>query len=71
MDEKTTSQVAVQLSTNRKTINMFLSRHPELRPVKRLQPSGDLLWTEEEIQRLIERRDNPSKRGRPRKTKTE
>lgn len=69
MNEKTTAQVADQIGTSRKNLNLYLVRHPELRPAKRLQPSGDLLWTDEEIERLIETRAvKKNKGGRPKKT---
>jgi len=68
MSEKTTAQVADQVGTSRKNLNLYLVRHPELRPAKRLQPSGDLLWTEQDIQRLIETRaTRKHKGGRPKK----
>jgi len=66
MNEKTTAQVASLVGTSRQSLNMFLSRHPDLRPEKRLQPSGDLLWTDEEIDRLKEAKAK-AKGGRPKK----
>jgi hypothetical protein len=66
MNEKTTAQVADMIGTSRTSLNTFLSRHPDLRPAKRLKPSGDLLWTDEEIERLKEAKAK-AKNGRPRK----
>lgn len=66
MDQKTTAQVADMLGTSRTSLNTFLSRHPDLRPTMRLQPSGDLLWTEEEIERLKQAKAS-AKGGRPKK----
>lgn len=55
MLHKTTEQVADELDTTRVNLNVYLFRHPDLKP--RLQlPSGDLMWTEEEIQAVREAR---------------
>ena len=65
MADKTTSQVANELGIGRKTILAYISRHPELVPAKRLSPSKDYLWTDEEIEAF---RNRPfSKSGRPKK----
>lgn len=66
MDQKTTAQVADILGTSRTSLNTFLSRHPGLRPAMRLQPSGDLLWSDDEIERLKEAKAK-AKGGRPKK----
>lgn len=66
MSEKTTSQVADLLGTGRPSLITFLSRHPELRPEKRIEPSGDFLWTDAEIERLKEAKAK-AKGGRPKK----
>lgn len=66
MNEKTSAQVAERMGISRTSLNTFLVRHPELKPALRLQPSGDLLWTEEEIQRLIEAKAK-ARGGRPKK----
>lgn len=66
MSEKSTSQVAGLLGISRPSLITFLSRHPEVRPEKRIQPSGDLLWTDEDIERLKEAKAK-AKGGRPKK----
>lgn len=63
----TTAQVAEMLGTSRQAINVYLQRHPELKPKRQLQPSKNLIWTEDEVQRLIEAKANKSKGGRPKK----
>lgn len=67
MSDITTAQVAERLGTSRQAINVYLQRHPHLRPALQLQPSGNLLWTEDEVQRLIDAKANKSKGGRPKK----
>jgi len=37
---------------DRSALITIVHRHPELRPPEQLQPSGDLLWDEEDIQRV-------------------
>lgn len=66
MSEQTTAQVAETLGTSRQSLIVFLSRHPDLKPEKRLLPSGDLLWSDEEIERLKEAKAK-AKGGRPKK----
>ena len=53
--KKLSSEVAAMVGTTRKNLLTFLSRNPELRPSERL-PNTDFLWSQEEIERLIERR---------------
>ncbi len=64
MGDKTTSQVAHELGLQRKTIIAYISRHPELVPARRLYPSKDFLWTDEEIDAY---RNRPKLKGRPKK----
>lgn len=68
MDELvTTTQVAERLGIARQYLGTILSRHPELRPARRLVPGGNYLWTREEIEKVIQLKANPGKGGRPRK----
>lgn len=53
--KKVSSEVAGQAGISRKTLMVYLHRHEDLKPAERL-PDGDFLWSEEEIQRLITRR---------------
>lgn len=54
-------EVAERLGITRTNLITYLNRHPELRPIERL-PNGDLLWSDEEIARLVAVRAN---RGKP------
>ena len=63
----TTTQVAERLGMHRNSVTKMLSLHPELKPTRSLIPSGTLLWTEEDVQKVMRFRENPSKGGRPRK----
>ncbi len=65
MNFKTSAQVAEILGMSWQSLNMFLNNHPELRPVKRLAPSGDLWWTDEEIDWIIEFSTNKRKGDGP------
>jgi len=49
------AEVAQRLGITRKNLTTYLTRHPDLRPKERL-PNGDFLWSEAEIQAVIERR---------------
>lgn len=60
--KKVSAEVAQQLNLSRHYLLTYLSRNPELRPAERL-PNGDFLWSEDEIERLIERRAR-GKRGK-------
>jgi hypothetical protein len=64
---KTSTQVADELGITRESLIVYLGRHPELKPAKRIEPSGDFIWTDEEIEQLAEARRNKSKGGRPKK----
>ena len=66
MSEKTTAQVAEQLGINKQSLIVFLARHPDLKPVKRMEPFDYFLWTAEEIERLKEAKAS-AKIGRPKK----
>lgn len=57
MLHKTTDQAAQALGTTRINLNVYLYRHPELKPATQL-PSGELLWTDEEIESVREARAN-------------
>lgn len=61
----TTAEVATQLQTTRQNIIMLVFRHPHLRPATKL-PSGDFMWTAEEIAAVTTHRAT-HKRGRPSK----
>ena len=54
--EYTSAEVAQRLGISRGTLNRFVNRNPDVTPAKRLTPKL-LMWTEAEIQRLIERRN--------------
>lgn len=54
--KKTTSEVVPDVGLTHQSLINYLTRHPELRPEEKL-PSGDYLWTDEEIQRLREARE--------------
>ena len=51
-----TSEVAAKLGITRKNLIMVILRNPELKPEERL-PNGDYLWSESEIEAVIERRN--------------
>lgn len=53
--KRVTAEVAQIIGITRKNLTNYLDRNPELRPAERL-PSGDFLWSEAEIQAVIERR---------------
>lgn len=67
MNVKTTAQAAEIIGISRKTLIVWLYRHPEFRPKNRIQPSGDFLWTDDEIEKVAESRKSVSKGGRPKK----
>jgi len=58
--KKVSLEVAAQIGISRKTLTVYLVRNPDLRPSERL-PNGDLLWSEEEIEALIDRRSKGTK----------
>lgn len=61
MERKRVSiEVAQQLGISRKALVVYLYRHPDLRPAERL-PNGDFLWSDEEIQSVV---DSRSRRGK-------
>lgn len=62
-----TPEVAAQLGIGLKTLQAWVHRHPEHRPTGRI--SDDMLWTVEEIERVIEARSRTAKHGN-RKAKT-
>lgn len=67
MNIKTTAGAAEQLGLTRKTLIMWLQRHPELKPPTRIQPSNDFIWTDEDISKVEASRQRRSKGGRPKK----
>lgn len=67
MEDITTTQVANRMGIKREALLVFLKRHPDLKPKRQLQPSRTYIWTEEEVQRLIEAKANKIKGGRPKK----
>jgi len=58
-------EVAQRLGITRQNLMMYLARHPDLRPQERL-PNGDFLWSEAEIQAVIERRPKGTRKRRHR-----
>jgi len=69
-DFVTSTKAAELIGISRSTLIKVLQRHPDLKPARRLEPSGDFLWTEEEITKVAQLRANPNKGGRPRKNKS-
>lgn len=61
--KKVSAEVAQRLNLSRHYLITYLGRNPELRPEERL-PNGDFLWSEDEIERLIERRAK-GRKGKP------
>lgn len=61
-NEYTSAEVAERLGISRKTLIAFLRRNPDVRPKKRFV-ANFLIWTEAEVERLIERRNNRRKPG--------
>lgn len=57
-----TFEVAKRLGVTRNNLTTYLTRHPDLKPEERL-PNGDYLWSEDEIEAVLERR-NERKNGR-------
>jgi hypothetical protein len=51
--KQTTSEIIPRVGLDHKVLIDYLWRHPELKPAERL-PSGAFLWSEEEIQRLLD-----------------
>ena len=62
-----TAEVAPRIGLTRNYLTTYLHRYPELRPAERL-PNGDYLWSNAEIQAVIDRR---SKRQYRRKERTQ
>lgn len=48
---RTSREVAQLLGIKLNSLTAICSRHPQIRPGKRL-PSGDLMWTETDVERL-------------------
>lgn len=67
MNPKSTSQAAEELGITRKTLVVWLYRHPECKPTAKIEPSGDFLWTDQDIEKVRESRKQKSKGGRPKK----
>lgn len=53
--KRVSAEVADRLGISRKTLMVYLHRNPDLKPAERL-PDNDFLWSESEIQAVIERR---------------
>lgn len=64
MEYKTTAEVARRFGLNNRTLGAYLSKHPHLRPKRRVGTA--FLWTDAEIERLAQWRMRPISRG-PRK----
>lgn len=63
---KTSKQASKEIGTvNRNSLVVYINRHVELKPAIKLD-SGEYLWTEEEIKRVIARKDT-HRSGRPSK----
>jgi len=60
----TSGQVAGQLGIARNSLMMFLSRHPQLHPARRI--GQDLFWSEGEVTALAQAKAT-AKPGRPSK----
>ena len=56
------NQVAQELGTSYNALHMWLSRHPEYRPVRRFS-GDDLLWTVEDVDRVRQARRRTAKHG--------
>lgn len=56
MLHKTSDEAAQALGITRVNLNVYLYRHPELKPATQLS-SGELLWTDAEIERVREARE--------------
>lgn len=61
--KRITSEVAPLVGLEHQSLINYLARHPELKPGERL-PNDDYLWSEEEIQRVVEARAQGKKYGR-------
>jgi hypothetical protein len=61
MEYKTTNEVARRFGLDNRSLGAYLSRHPHLRPNRRVGMA--MLWTEEEIERLAVYRMRPISRG--------
>lgn len=57
-----TPEVADQIGINLKALQMWLSRNPDFRPMRRFS-GDDLLWTPEEIERVKNARQRTKKHG--------
>lgn len=62
MEYKTSVEVAQRFNIGLKSLGMYLSRHPHLRPKRRAGTS--FIWTPEEIEALAQHRMRPISRGR-------
>lgn len=67
----TSTQVAEMLTIKKTTLIQFINRNPEFKAANK--PSSHLmLWTDEEVERLRERRNNKKRPGaKPRQTEPE
>lgn len=54
--KRVSAEVADRLGISRKTLMVYLHRNPDLKPAERL-PDNDFLWSESEIEAVIERRN--------------
>lgn len=62
MDRKRiTREVAEALGIPHKTLTMFILRNPEVKPAEKL-PSGEYLWSDDEIATLAQRRGKRKRR---------
>jgi hypothetical protein len=61
--KKATSEAAQTIGLNHQVLINYIRRHPDLKPADRL-PNGDYLWSDEEIERLIEARKEKKRRVR-------
>lgn len=65
-----TTEAAEQLGIGFSALQMWLSRHPEYRPVRRFS-GDDLLWLPDDIDRVREARQRTAKHGNRRKAEAD
>jgi hypothetical protein len=59
--KKTTSEILPTVGLEHRALLNYIARHPDLKPAERL-PNGDYLWSDEEIARLLEARQQKKRR---------
>ena len=61
MDYSASAEVARRFGIELNSLTSYLTRHPHLRPKKKIGPS--FMWTEEEVEALARHRMRPISRG--------